>query len=135
MPVNSPIRLSTEVQPGKPRNPYLDQQTRQIEEALNQALAKQSVRTVVQNTVVTIADWYIIVDATNQDVIVTLPLSSMGVRAVGVKRIDGSANAVTIVPSGGDTIDGAAFKTIAVQYNALAFAPDGVSAWYIVGAF
>lgn len=131
--ITVPFRLSTEVQPGKPRDPFLQQQTSQIEAAINQALGRQSLRTVVLDTVCTVADWWIAADATNGPISVTLPLSAVGLRAIGVKKIDGSANAVTVLPSAQETIDGGTSWTIGASNEAYTFVPNGTNAWFIYG--
>lgn len=48
-----------------------------------------------------------------------------------IKKIDPSGNAVTIDPSGAETIDGAASTTLASQYDNLTIASDG-SEWWIL---
>lgn len=129
--INTPIRLGTDVTPGKKRDPFLEQQTKQIETALNQALGRQPVRTIVQTGVITVDDWWILVDASNGNVNVTLPLASAGQRAVGVKRIDGSGNTVTVLRSGLDLIDGAVSQTLAAQFDSITVVPDGGTGWFI----
>lgn len=131
--ITVPFRLSTEVQPGKPRDPFLQQQTSQIEAAINQALGRQSLRTVVLDTVCTVADWWILADATNGDIAVTLPLASVGLRAIGVKKIDSTGNIVTVRTTGTNLLDGAGYSTITDQYQTITCVPNGVSGWYIFG--
>lgn len=111
----------------------MEQQTSQIEAALNQALGRQTARTIVMDSVGTVADWWILADATNAPIIFTLPPSSVGLRAIGVKKIDGSGNTVTVVPSGQNTIDGGASQVIGAQYGAYIFVPDGTNSWWIMG--
>jgi hypothetical protein len=63
---------------------------------------------------------------------VTLPLAfnRLGM-PITVKNVTASANAITILPSGADTIDGAASASIAAGFGSLTFASDGVSEWMI----
>jgi hypothetical protein len=60
---------------------------------------------------------------------VTLPAAAAG-RWVTVKKIDASANAVTVVPPAG-TIDGAANHPITTQWASRDFVSDGTT-WYVV---
>lgn len=50
-----------------------------------------------------------------------------------VKRINGGGNAITVSAQAGDTIDGAASKSLNSQYAAIAVVPDGSTRWHIVG--
>lgn len=52
-------------------------------------------------------------------------------RIITVKKIDSSANAVTIETSAGETIDGASSKSITVQWNFYTFISNG-SNWFII---
>jgi hypothetical protein len=59
-------------------------------------------------------------DATAGAFPVTLPASmSSGDTLIRFKKIDGTANAVTITAQGSDTIEGAATKVLAAQYQAV----------------
>jgi hypothetical protein len=59
-------------------------------------------------------------DATAGPFPVTLPASmSSGDTLIRFKKIDGTANAVTITAQGSDTIEGAATKVLAAQYQAV----------------
>jgi len=64
---------------------------------------------------------------------VTVPLAaSVAFKKYNIKKIDATANAVTIVAAGGQLIDGAATQTIPTQYETLSPESDNVSAWWIV---
>jgi len=69
----------------------------------------------------------LLVDATSGPVTITLPAPSAGLM-VTAKKIDASANAVTIVPTSG-TIDGAASQVLSAQYVSRDFVASA-SAWY-----
>jgi len=75
----------------------------------------------------------VLVDATAGPVTVTMPLTSTRLgNDIQVQKIDVSANAVTVVRSGGDTIDGAVSQTLALQGDALWLVADSVNAeWQI----
>jgi hypothetical protein len=81
---------------------------------------------------VTTSDTVVFADATSGNVTITLPTASgvTGYRFY-VKRIDNSANTVTIARSGSDTIDGATSFTLDLQYTSVAVVSNG-SAWYIL---
>jgi hypothetical protein len=78
------------------------------------------------------SDTVVFADATSGNVTVTLPAASgvAGYRFF-IKRIDSSANTVTIARSGSDTIDGATSFTLDLQYTAISVVSNG-SAWYIL---
>ncbi len=71
-------------------------------------------------------------DATAGAFAVTLPLA-VDARGVTywIKKVDASANAVTVTAAGADTIDGAATYPLTVQYQAVAVRSDG-AAWWVV---
>jgi hypothetical protein len=94
---------------------------------------------IYSKTVTVIADYTpnaldhtILVNAGNGAITINLPaVDSNTGRQLIVKKIDSSANAVTIDGSGDETIDGSASQVISLQYESLTLACDG-SAWYIV---
>lgn len=72
-------------------------------------------------------------DATGGAFAATLPVASTCLgRVYKIKKIDSSANAVTVTASGGDLIDGAATKALSTQWKYIEIQSDGVSAWWIV---
>lgn len=68
-----------------------------------------------------------LVDATAGAVVITLtsPISDTD---VSIKKIDASANTVTIAPASG-TIDGAATQVLSAQYSKLRITSDGTNYW------
>jgi len=70
------------------------------------------------------------VNATSGAVTVTLPAaaSNTGMR-VSIKKIDASANAVTIDGNGSETIDGATTSSLASQYDVATLICDGTE-WF-----
>lgn len=96
-----------------------------------QAIFAVSTQTGTTYTI-TNTDTVVIADATANNVAVTLPTASTvtGYRFY-VKRKDGTANTVSIVRSGTDTIDGAASQTLNAQYTSATVVSDG-SNWYII---
>jgi hypothetical protein len=88
--------------------------------------------TQTTNYSVAATDTVVFADATSGNVVITLPTASgmTGYRFY-VKRIDASANTVTVVRSGSDTIDGATTFSLDLQYTAIGVVSNG-SAWYIL---
>lgn len=79
----------------------------------------------------------VLVDATAAPVAVTLPLVASVPGAVYyVKKLDVSANGVTVDTSGSDTIDaGADVALPAAQFDSIAVTNDGVDAWFVVSQY
>ncbi len=90
--------------------------------------------TTTQTTNYTVgsSDTVVFANATSGNVTVTIPAASglAGYRFY-IKRVDGSANTVTVQRSGSDTIDGMTSFTLDQQYTAFAVVSNG-SAWYIL---
>ena len=92
-----------------------------------QTLAKTADYTVVEAD----QDKLILVDATAGPVTITLLASATagdGFRIV-VKKVDSSANAVTVDGNASETIDGAATSTLSTQYDSVNLVSDG-SNWH-----
>jgi len=89
------------------------------------------------NYTATLADHMIAVDATSGAVTITLPAASTACVVSGqclhlvVKKVDSSANAVTVQRSGADTIDGDTSAVLNSQWTAVSFVADGTSQWLI----
>lgn len=76
----------------------------------------------------------ILADATGGAITVTLPDAVRAVdHVIVVKKIDASANAVTIDGAGADTVDGAATVAISTQYHFRMMISDG-SNWHVIGS-
>jgi hypothetical protein len=77
----------------------------------------------------------VLADASAGNVVITMPAVSAAVGAVfQFKRVDSTANTVTINRVGGDTIDGATSAILVGQYDFWEIRSDGVSAWRGLGA-
>lgn len=71
-----------------------------------------------------------LIDATSGNIIINLPACSAAIGALfQFKRLDASANTVTINRAGGDTIDGATSFGLVGQFDFQEIRSDGVSAW------
>jgi len=88
---------------------------------------------VMKDASVGLASRTILVEALARDVSVMLPGSEIGY-PVTVKRLDGSANTVTIYPVGSATIDGAASLALTVQYQTVVLLSDGTN-WHRIGGY
>ena len=91
-----------------------------------------SLNTYTTTQALTSANGYVLCDATGGIFTVTLPAASARKR-LHIKKIDVSANAVTISPSGLDTIEGLTFVTLPTQYKSYTLYSNGTSTWYIEG--
>ena len=64
---------------------------------------------------------------------VTVPLAaSYPGKKYTIKKIDSSANAITVTRSGADVIDGASTLVIGIQYASATIQSDGTASWWIV---
>lgn len=71
-------------------------------------------------------------NAASGAIVVNLPAAASAAGQVfNIKKIDSSANTVTIDPNGAETIDGAATSVLTAQYQSLQIQSNG-SAWYIL---
>lgn len=69
-------------------------------------------------------------DCTSNAITLNLPVGVIGTQYV-IKKIDATANAVTIDANGAELIDGAGTQTINTQYESITIVSDG-SDWFIV---
>jgi hypothetical protein len=77
-------------------------------------------------------DRTILVDATGGARTVNLPTAASAKwRVLKIKKIDSSANTVTVDGSGAETIDGAATQVIAAQYASFTIQSDGATWWIL----
>ena len=91
------------------------------------------ISTITTNTTLNETYYTVLVDCTAGNVTVTLPpVATTGKRVYIIKKIDVSANTITIDANGAELIDGAATKTISNQY-AFYTIQSNTSAWYIIG--
>lgn len=78
------------------------------------------------------ADDIIMCDCTSGAITIVL-LTAVGRigKIIDIKKIDSSANVVTIDANGAETIDGAATKAISIQYDSYTIISDGTN-WHII---
>lgn len=72
----------------------------------------------------------VLADASGAAFTVTLPAPTLGARAT-VKKVDASANAVTVATPGTETIDGAADRSLAAENEVVRLVSDGAN-WFVV---
>ena len=90
-------------------------------------------RTVVHKNAgytATITDLFILCDASGGAFTITLPAVSGNIGIMyHIKKIDSSANAVTVDASGAETIDDSTTAVIISQYDSISIISDGVEWW------
>lgn len=74
---------------------------------------------------------FIAVDASAGPVTITMPPAADGERKIHVKKIDASANKVTVAPDGTDTVDGFTGFDILFQNNSYIFVSNEVDTWWV----
>lgn len=111
-------------------DPRLQDLVRAIERAIRQAT---NIGTVTTYSGEVLSDTYLLlVDATSGPVTVTLPAAAdHSGRILNIKKIDASANVVTIDANGAETIDGAANETLSSQWESRKIISNGIN-WYLI---
>lgn len=86
------------------------------------------------NYVMAVTDTFIAVTTGGSAITVTLPLASgtAGGKMIIIKKIDSGGGAVTLSGTGGNTIDGAATKSLAAQWSTALLISNGVDKWFVV---
>ena len=72
-------------------------------------------------------------DCTSNNIAIAIPASSTATDSnrYEIKKIDSTANTVTITPDSPATIDGAASLTLTAQYETVTIVSDGTN-WHII---
>jgi hypothetical protein len=77
-------------------------------------------------------DAVILADATSGGITITLPVAvGMAGKALTVKKLDATANTVTVDGAASETIDGAATHVLSSQYDVVRIVCDGTGWWVI----
>lgn len=77
-------------------------------------------------------DDVILVDASGGPVVISLPaVAAETGKVYDIKKVDSSANTVTLDPDGAETIDEVSSKVITVQYESFTIVNDGTEWWLI----
>jgi len=94
----------------------------------------KAIATVSANTTLNTTHYTVLVNAATAGITITLPaVASNSGRVYTIKKIDSSANTVTIDGSGTEKIDGANTATLSAQWNSRTIHCDG-SAWYVIAS-
>jgi len=89
-------------------------------------------RTVTGTDNIGANDFTILADASGGAFTETLPAAvSYPNRIFNIKKIDASANVVTVGVTGGNTIDGVGSKTLTVQYQSIMVQSNGAN-WFVI---
>jgi len=84
------------------------------------------------NITLTVANDLVLVDATGGNITVTLPSATIQPgKQIDIKKIDSSANIVTIATDGSETIDGTSTAVLSSQHDSVTVASDA-SNWWIL---
>lgn len=76
-------------------------------------------------------EYFYPVDCTSGAITVTLPLAvNYNFKKYCIKKVDSSANAVTVGVSGSDNIDGASTTTLTAQYDSVIVVSNGITTWH-----
>lgn len=82
----------------------------------------------------TTGDFFILGDATTAAFTLTLPSASNKGMIVSLKKVDATANTVTLAAAGTDTIQGAATVALTAQFSSRTLFADGVSKWMVLSS-
>lgn len=106
---------------------------RWFDEVQEMIMSKITIVTVTTTYTVKAIVYYIRADATAGIFTITLPaaVSNQG-RSILIKKIDATANAVTISRAGTDTIEGSTTASLATQWTRIHLISNGVDTWEIV---
>lgn len=77
-------------------------------------------------------DFTILCDATSAAFTVTLPAATGSGRIYNIKKIDASANDVTIDGNAAETIDGAATKALSAQWSSAQIQDTATGTWSVL---
>jgi len=91
-----------------------------------------SQRTVATGVTLDASDYTVLCDAAAAGFTVTLPAAALcKCNVINIKKIDVTANAVTVAANGAEKIDGQATQVITAPYTNMLITSDG-SNWYIL---
>lgn len=104
----------------------------EVRERLNDGIAALNMtpRIVTASETLSVSDVVILVDAADGDVTLTLPaVSGSAGDMKWIKRVDLSANVVTIAAASSNTIEGTASITLATTWDAAKLSTDMIDMW------
>ena len=80
----------------------------------------------------TLQDCTLIWDASSGACVQNLPAATGSGKIFYFKKVDSSANTVTVTPNGTDTIDGAASYVLSAQYESVTVQDCASGVWYVL---
>jgi hypothetical protein len=90
--------------------------------------------TKTANYTMTTSDCVILADATSSAITITLPSAANTGMIVHIKKVDSSANVVTISRAGTDTIEGVNTVSLSVRYSSRTFVANGGGLWLVLAS-
>ena len=118
-----------------PTYPTQGEAIRKLSEAINSIIDDLPVRVSRAVSSAATADinaGVYLADATSAAFTVTLPsVAAYKYRQLTIKKVDSSANAVTVDGNGSETIDGATTYALSAQYDSVTIYSDG-SEWHVI---
>ncbi len=90
-----------------------------------------TVRTITSSDTASATDEVILCNAASGAITVTLPAANGGNRYFYIKKIDSTANAVTVDGASSETIDDVTTRVLSSQYDSIEIVSDG-SEWWII---
>jgi len=90
-----------------------------------------AITTKTANYSISSTDSVVLCDATGGSLTLTLPSAGISGRQYSIKRTSGGANTVTLAAKSGETIDGAATRSLAAQYQSATVVSDGTNWWVV----
>jgi hypothetical protein len=86
---------------------------------------------VSASAALTADDVTVLANATGGAITLTLPAASSSITPISITKVDGSANAVNVVPGGGDQLNGGAGPvSLTLSLENKSFVSDQASEWY-----
>jgi type II secretory pathway pseudopilin PulG len=86
---------------------------------------------VSASAALTADDVTVLANATGGAITLTLPAASSSITPISITKVDGSANAVNVVPGGGDQLNGGAGPvSLTLSLENKSFVSDQISEWY-----
>ena len=80
------------------------------------------------------SDFVILAKASSKSITITLPPASNTGQMINIKKVDSTANKVSVQRQGTDTIEGATSKSLPSQYDGLTLVAGGDGVWYAISS-
>lgn len=125
--------MKPRIRPATGSGLYIADMARQVDIGFSDTIdAFRSIRTITASATLGANDYTVLANAASGAVTVTLPAASTVTgQTFHVKKIDATANAVTLDGNGAETIDGAATKATTTQWASYSVQSNGTG-WFIL---